>query len=185
MFLQRSACLRPRIDGLRFWLPQWGNCGHISDVQKGVHIFHIGMLRSIKIQHILFMYELWKRNWWNQSNNPLWFQSNLRFNTYRVDKSGKNAIYILKVILSRWNYNVCFWFRKNHGWRKFNFLWRTKYKGALKTKSWLFTICAKDGKVSEDYTWSALGSDYEEDESGVRVAKFTYPKLKSARAPDV
>ena len=131
MFLQRSACLRSRIDGLRFWLPQWGNCGHISDVQKGVHIFHIGMLRSIKIQHILFMYELWKRNWWNQSNNPLWFQSNLRFNTYRVDKSGKNAIYILKVILSRWNYNFCFWFRKNHGWRKFNFLWRTKYKGAL------------------------------------------------------
>ena len=39
--------------------------------------------------------------------------------------------------------------------------------------------------MSEDYTWSALGSDYEEDESGVRVAKFTYPKLKSARAPDV
>ena len=30
--------------------------------------------------------------------------------------------------------------------------------------------------MSEDYTWSALGFDYEEDESGVRVAKLTFIK---------
>ena len=27
----------------------------------------------------------------------------------------------------------------------------------------------------EDYTWSGLGSDYEEDQSGARVAKYTAP----------
>ena len=130
MFLQRSACLRPRIDGLRFWLPQWGNCGHISDVQKGVHIFHIGMLRSIKSQRIGHVRNV-KRNQWNQFKDPFWFQSNLQFNTYRVDKSGKNTIFFKQVVLSQWNYNFCFWFRKYNSWRKFNFLWRTKYKGAL------------------------------------------------------
>ena len=35
----------------------------------------------------------------------------------------------------------------------------------------------------EDYTWSGLGSDYEEDQSGARVAKYTAPvaELRSAQ----
>ena len=34
----------------------------------------------------------------------------------------------------------------------------------------------EDREVSgEDYTWSGLGSDYEEDQSGARVAKYTAP----------
>ena len=33
----------------------------------------------------------------------------------------------------------------------------------------------------EDYTWSGLGSDYEEDQSGARVAKYTAPVHCSGR----
>ena len=32
----------------------------------------------------------------------------------------------------------------------------------------------------EDYTWSGLGSDYEEDQSGARVAKYKAPEFGSA-----
>ena len=42
----------------------------------------------------------------------------------------------------------------------------------------------EDREVSgEDYTWSGLGSDYEEDQSGARVAKYTAPvaELRTAQ----
>lgn len=39
----------------------------------------------------------------------------------------------------------------------------------------------EDREVSgEDYTWSGLGSDYEEDQSGARVAKYKAPEFGSA-----
>ena len=41
----------------------------------------------------------------------------------------------------------------------------------------------EDREVSgEDYTWSGLGSDYEEDQSGARVAKYTAPVAKLGSA---
>ena len=58
-------------------------------------------------------------------------------------------------------------------------------------QKWLFFVilqnfgqtCVQDEDrevQGEDYTWSGLGSDYEEDQSGARVAKYKAPEFGSA-----